>query len=47
MIPNIAWFTPRILAWRDLETDVLFHRGQFSWELLQEDHIGKLRNPTM
>ena len=28
----IAWFTPHILAWWELETDMLFRRGQFSWE---------------
>ena len=32
MIPNIAWFTPHILAWWELETVVLLRRGQFSWE---------------
>ena len=32
MIPNIAWFTPHILAWWELESDMLYQKGQFSWE---------------
>ena len=32
MIAKITWFTPHILAWWELESDVLSRKGQFSWE---------------
>ena len=29
MMSNIAWFTTHILAWWELKSDELLHRGQF------------------